>query len=68
MHMMLGLGLTECRQEHTGQNGDDGDDDQQFDEGKSTAPLGCGRLLRNLHVFSERGAESIVTSSQHCKF
>ena len=31
----LGLRFGQRRQEHAGQNGDDGDDHQQFDEGES---------------------------------
>jgi hypothetical protein len=31
----LGLRLAECGQEHSRQDGDDGDDDQQFDQRES---------------------------------
>ena len=32
----LSFGFTQCRQEQSSQNGDDGDDDQEFDEREST--------------------------------
>ena len=35
--LSLGLRLCQSRQEHAGQNGDDGDDHQEFDEREATA-------------------------------
>ena len=34
--LSLGLRLRQSRQEHPGQNGNDGDDHQEFDEGEAT--------------------------------
>ena len=48
------LGLAQCGQQQGRQNGDDGDDDQKLDQGKSAATLAarpqrsnCGRLCVN---------------------
>ena len=62
----LSLGLAQRRQEHTGQDGDDGNDYQQFDEGEGTAVgrAGWGSVHSAVVMGTER-PEACLTGHKH---
>jgi hypothetical protein len=48
--LSFGLGLCQCRQKHRREDGNDGNDHQQFDQREPFSDFCAPTLIRNVHI------------------